>query len=68
MFLIGFTLLSVLPLFPLSITFFVFVHSFDSISFNINEVLLINPSADVFVFGDFNVYDKDWLTYSGETD
>ena len=48
--------------------FFVFVHSFDSISFNINEVLLINPSADVFVFGDFNVYHKDWLTYSGETD
>ena len=28
---------------------------FDSISANIDEVLLINPSANVFVFGDFNV-------------
>ena len=41
---------------------------FDSISYNINVVLLINPSADVFVFGDFNVHHKDWLTYSGGTD
>ena len=31
---------------------------FDSISFNIDEVL----------FGDFNVHHKDWLTYSGCTD
>ena len=29
---------------------------------------LINPSANVFVFGDFNVHHKDWLTYSGGTD
>ena len=29
---------------------------------------MINPSADVFVFGDFNVHHKDWLTYSGGTD
>ena len=36
--------LSVLLLFPLSITFFVFVHGFDSISSDINEVLSINPS------------------------
>ena len=28
---------------------------FDSISSNIDEVLSINPSANVFVFGDFNV-------------
>ena len=28
---------------------------FDSISSNIDELLLINPSANVFVFGDFNV-------------
>ena len=35
---------------------------------NIDEVLLINPSANVFVFGDFNVLHKDWLIYSGETD
>ena len=41
---------------------------FDSISSNIDEVLSINPSANVFVFGDFNVHHKDWLTYSGETD
>ena len=41
---------------------------FDSISSNIEEVLSINPSANVFVFGDFNVHHKDWLTYSGGTD
>ena len=28
---------------------------------------MINLSADVFFFGDFNVYHKDWLTYSGGT-
>ena len=38
------------------------------ISSNIDEVLLINPSANVFVFGYFNVHHKDWLTYSGGTD
>ena len=41
---------------------------FDSISSNIDEVLSINPSANVFVFGDFNVHHKDWLIYSGGTD
>ena len=41
---------------------------FDSISSNIDEVLSINPSANVFVFGDFNVHHKDWLTHSGGTD
>ena len=41
---------------------------FDFISSNIDEVFLINPSANVFVFGDFNVHHKDWLTYSGGTD
>ena len=41
---------------------------FDSISSNINEVLLVNPSANVFVFGDFNIYHNDWLTCSGGTD
>ena len=41
---------------------------FDSISSNIDEVLSINPSANVFVFGDFNVHPKDRLTYSGGTD
>ena len=41
---------------------------FDSISSNIDEVLSINPSTNVFVFGDFNVHHKGWLTYSGGTD
>ena len=41
---------------------------FDSISSNIDEVLLINPSANMFIFGDFNVHHKDWVTYSGGTD
>ena len=41
---------------------------FDSISSNIDEVISINPSANVFVFGDFNVHHKDGLTYSGGTD
>ena len=40
---------------------------FHSISSNIDEVLLINPSANAFVFGDSNVYHKDWLTYYGGT-
>ena len=44
------------------------MHGFYSILSNIDEVLSINPSADVFVFGDFNVYHRDWLTYSGGTD
>ena len=41
---------------------------FDSISSNIDEVLSINPSANVFVFGDFNIHHEDWLTYSGGTE
>ena len=41
---------------------------FDSTSFNIDEVLSINQSAHVFVFGDFNIHRKDWLTFSGATD
>ena len=41
---------------------------FDSVSSNIDEVFSINPSANVFVFGNFNVHLKDWLTYSGRTD
>ena len=68
MFQTGFTSLIVLPLFLLLITFFIFVHVFDSVSPKIDEVLLINPSANVFVFGDFNIHHKDWLTYSGGTD
>ena len=41
---------------------------FDPISSNIDEVLSINPNANVFVFWDFNVHHKDWLTYSDGTD
>ena len=41
---------------------------FDSILSNIDEVLLINPSANVFLFGDFTIHHTDWLTYSGGTD
>ena len=59
MFSTGFTSLSVLVLFPLSITFFSFVHAF---------WFYINPSANVFVFGVVNVHQKDWFTYSGGTD
>ena len=29
---------------------------------------MINPSANIFVFGVFNVHHKDWLTYSGGND
>ena len=68
MFLTGFTSLSVLLLFPLLITLSSLSMVFDSISSNIDEVLSINPSANVFVFGDFNVHHKDWFTYSGGTD
>ena len=48
--------------------FFALCTVFDSISSNIDEVLSINPSANIFVFGDFNVYHKEWLTYSGGID
>ena len=41
---------------------------FDSISSNIDDVLSINPFANVFAFEDFNVHQKDWLTYFGGTD
>ena len=59
-----------------SVSYFLFLYQspssslctvFYSISSNIDEVLSINPSANVFVFGDFNVHHKDWLTYSGGT-
>ena len=34
---------------------------FDSVSSNIDEVLSMNSSANVFVFGDFNIHHNDWL-------
>ena len=46
--------------------------AFDAILSNIDEVLSIIPSiipsANLFVFGGFNVNLKDWLTYSGGTE
>ena len=41
---------------------------FDSISSNIDEVLSINPSANVLVFWDFNMHHKEQLTHSVGTD
>ena len=41
---------------------------FYSISSNIDHVLLINPSANLFVFGGFNVHHTDCLTFCGRTD
>ena len=46
---------------------FLILHKW-SCSLYIDEVLSINPSANVFVFGDSNIHHKDWLTYSGGTD
>ena len=58
-----------------SVSYFFFLYRsitlctvFYSISSNIDKVLSVNPSANnVFVFGDFNVQHKDWLTYSSGT-
>ena len=41
---------------------------FDAISSNIDEVLLGDLYVNVFVFADFNVNHKDWVTYSSGTD
>ena len=40
---------------------------FDCVSSNIDDVLSINPSGNVFVFGDFKMYHKGWLTFSAGT-
>ena len=68
MFSTGFTLLRVVLFFLYRSPSLSSCTIFDSVSSNIDEVLSINPSANVFVFGDFNVHHKDWLTYSGGTD
>ena len=67
MFSTGFSSFGFLLLFPGSITFFIFF-CFWSVSSNIDEVLSINSSANMFVFGDFIIHHKDWLTYLGGTD
>ena len=68
MLLTGFTLFSVLLLFPLLIIFFVFIKVFDAILSKIVEVLSVNPSSNLFVFGDFNGHHKDGLINSGGAD
>ena len=68
MFLAGFTSLTVILLFPLLITFTSLCTVCDSILSNIDEVSSINPSANLFVFGNFNAHHKDWLNYSCGTD
>ena len=68
MFSTGFTSLSVSLLFLYRSPSSSLCTVFDSISSTIDEVLLINPSANVFVFRDFNVHYEDWLTYSGGAD
>ena len=67
MFLTGFTSLSVLLIFPLSISpYLSLCLIFYFISSNIDEVLLIKPSANMFVFRDFSIYNEGWLTYHVE--
>ena len=61
----GFTSFSVLFLIPSPSSICIV---FDAISSNADKNLSINPSANDFVFGDFNVHHKDWLTYPGVTD
>ena len=41
---------------------------FNAILCNIDEVISINLSTNVFVIGDLNAHNKDWITYSSETD
>ena len=65
MFSTGFTSFFVLLLFPPSLSL---CTVFDTISSNIEEVLSINTSANVFIFEDFNMHHKDWLTCSEGTD
>ena len=42
--------------------------AFDAILSNIYEALLINPSANAFVFRDFKVHQANWLTKSDRID
>ena len=55
MFSTGFTSFSILLLFSLSVTFVSLCIVFDAIWLNI-------PSANAYIFGDFDVHQKDWLT------
>ena len=68
MFSTGFTTVTVLRLFPYQVSSLFLCRVSYSISSNIGEVLSINPSANVFVFVDFNVHHEDWLTHFARTD
>ena len=68
MFSTGFTTVTVLRPFPYQVSSLFLCRVFYSISSNIDEVLSINPSANVFVFVDFNVHHEDWLTHFARTD
>ena len=68
LFLTGFTSLSAYLLFLYWSPSSSLCMFFYSILSNMDDVLSIKPSANVFVFGDFNVHHKDWVTYSGGTD
>ena len=65
----GFNSFSDLCQFPLSITYLLrpLYMVVEAISTNIDEVLSINPRANIFVSKDFNCHHKDWLNYSGGT-
>lgn len=67
MFSTGYNSFSILLLFLPSHSSSLFTVS-DAISSNIEEAPSVNPCANVIVFGDLNVYHKDWLTYSRGTD
>ena len=50
-----------------SVSYFFFLYR--SLSLSLCTVFdSISSNIDVFVFGDFNIHHKDWLTYSGGTD
>ena len=60
-----------------SVSYFFFIYRspssylctiFHAVLSKIDEALSINQSANVFVFGGFNVHTKDWLNYSDRTD
>ena len=51
-----------------SISSSLYCTAFDAISSKIDKVISIDPSANAFFFGEFNIRHKDLLTYSGGND
>ena len=41
---------------------------FDAVSSSIDVILPMNPTADVFVLGNFNIHHNNWSTFSVKTD